>query len=230
MIPKKRAAYSRGQPNPPSSLSELSNQHHGGMGLATISKPLLSNKEVPIWYSQSYIYTGYRPVRGSTTFCFQSLAYLHNETVNIYSHLIPAAVAAAFAFMASSYFSTNFPAATRADRLIVQIYLGTSLACFAISSLYHTFLCHSLYYFDLWVKLDYITILLQILGSFISGIYVSFYCEPGLRKLHWSIVCALQLRLQVVALSNWFTDRVNIPCHSAYRAKSPAANTQMAPT
>jgi adiponectin receptor len=148
----------------------------------------LSNKEVPLWYTQPFIHTGYRPVMNSVKFCFQSLTYMHNESVNIYSHLVPAIVALVAALVVPWYFRTNFPKASRQDRLIFEIYLSTSVICFTTSSLYHTLLCHSQPYFNLWVRIDYVAILVQILGSFISGIYLGFYCEPWLQKLHWSMV------------------------------------------
>lgn len=70
----------------------------------------------------------------------------------------------------------------------MRMYLATSATCFATSALYHTLLCHSERYRDLWVRCDYAAIVLQILGSFVSGIYVGFYCEPGLRGVYWSMV------------------------------------------
>ncbi|KAK4187426.1 HlyIII-domain-containing protein [Podospora australis] len=105
---------------------------------------LLNNTEVPDWYTDPYLITEYRPVTHSVRFCFESLAYLHNETVNIYSHLIPAVISVLFATPTAAYFQREFPAATRGDRLI--------------------------------------------LGSFVSGIYIGFYCEPKFQRLYWSMI------------------------------------------
>lgn len=73
----------------------------------THSRPrLLNSEDVPTWYAHNaYIRTGYRPVTPSALLCFRSLAYLHNETVNIYSHLIPAMVA--FIFILRLFFPTS---------------------------------------------------------------------------------------------------------------------------
>ena len=168
----------------------VSRAREGGSAGATEPEPrqLLSNTQIPLWYTDSFILTGYRPVTHSVKLCFNSLTYLHNETVNIYSHLIPAFCAVGFASLLSSYFRATFPKATRGDRLAFEVYLATSVVCFAVSSLYHTLLCHSRYYRDLWVRLDYVAIVFQILGSFVSGIYIGFYCEPHLQKLYWSMV------------------------------------------
>lgn len=150
---------------------------------------LLNRDEVPSWYGHNpYIRTSYRPVTPSISRCLSSLLYLHNETVNVYSHLIPATIALLGNGLLYVYFSASFPDATWADQLVFHIYLTTSVICFGISSAYHTFLCHSARYTDLWGRLDYVAIVFQILGSFISGIYIGFYCEPHLQKLYWSMV------------------------------------------
>lgn len=150
---------------------------------------LLNRDEIPSWYGHNqYIRTSYRPVTPSISRCLSSLLYLHNETVNVYSHLIPATIALLGNGLLYAYYSTSVPDATWVDQLVFHIYLTTSVICFGISSAYHTFLCHSARYTDLWGRLDYVAIVFQILGSFISGIYIGFYCEPHLQKLYWSMV------------------------------------------
>ncbi|KGO71473.1 Hly-III-like protein [Penicillium italicum] len=96
---------------------------------------LLNHDEVPLWYGHNpYIRTSYRPVTPSISRCLSSLLYLHNETVNVYSHLIPATIALLGNWLLYVYFSTSFPQATWADQLVFHIYLTTSVSCFGISS------------------------------------------------------------------------------------------------
>lgn len=46
-------------------------------------------EEMPSWYvSDSYLKTGYRRITNSVRGCLLSLSYLHNETMNVYTHLI----------------------------------------------------------------------------------------------------------------------------------------------
>jgi adiponectin receptor len=154
---------------------------------------LHSSDEVPSWYAHNaYILTGYRPVTHSLQSCIRSLAYTHNETVNIYSHLVPAALALLCNYCFGSYFPSRFPQASWADQLVFHIYLSTSTICFGTSSAYHTLLCHSEHCAVLWSRLDYVGIIFQILGTFVSGIYVGFYCEPNLQKLYWAMVSKSQ--------------------------------------
>ncbi|KAL5355909.1 hemolysin-III channel protein Izh2 [Aspergillus floccosus] len=162
---------------------------------------LLNNHEVPLWYAQNgYILTSYRPVTPSARLCLQSLAYLHNETVNIYSHLVPAVVALLANYLLTEYFASRFPHASWRDQLVFHIYLTTSVMCFGVSSAYHTLLCHSALFADLWARLDYAAITVQILGSFISGIYIGFYCEPHLQRTYWSMISLLSLLTAYVVL------------------------------
>lgn len=52
---------------------------------------LLKFNELPPWQQDNhYILTKYRPESNSYFKCFQSLLYLHNESVNIHSHLLGA--------------------------------------------------------------------------------------------------------------------------------------------
>ncbi|KAH6982261.1 adiponectin receptor protein [Ilyonectria sp. MPI-CAGE-AT-0026] len=149
---------------------------------------LLLANELPSWYAHnSFLRTGYRPINGSVRLCANSLRFIHNETVNIYSHLIPAAIALAGNCFLHRYFRDRYPAAPLADQLAIHVYLMSSLLCFGISSICHTLHCHSEACSGLWDRLDYAAIILQTVGSFVSGIYVTFYCNPGLKELYWTM-------------------------------------------
>lgn len=160
---------------------------------------LLQAGEVPSWLATNpFLLTGYRPVYGSVKLCFESLFFIHNETVNIYSHLIPAMLAGASNYLLHLYWRERYPTASLADQLAIHAYLTTSVFCFGISSIYHTLDCHSQDLSGLWNRLDYAAIILQTVGSFVSGIYVTFYCMPSLQKLYWTMVSLQSLRLGTI--------------------------------
>lgn len=49
--------------------------------------------EIPSWQQDNeYILSGYRQTTGSYKNCLESLKYIHNETVNVYTHVIGAAI------------------------------------------------------------------------------------------------------------------------------------------
>ncbi|PGH05990.1 hypothetical protein GX51_02581 [Blastomyces parvus] len=169
---------------------------------------LLRASQLPSWYAHNaYLLTGYRPITGSVRRCIDSLRTLHNETVNIYSHLLPAALALASNAILHLYFRARYPdegVLELQHRLAVHIYLTTSVLCFGISSVYHTLLCHSEEYAGLWGRMDYVAILLQTIGSFVSGIYVTFDCDPGLRRVYWTMTLTLGTLSAIIVVSPKF--------------------------
>lgn len=180
---------------------------------------LLLASEVPKWYAHnSHLRTGYRPVNESVEICVDSWRFLHNETVNIYSHMIPAAIAIIFNCCLHIYFRELYPNAALQDRLAIHVYLTSSVLCFSISSVYHTLNCHSEAYSDLWARWDYAAIIFQTIGSFVSGVYVTFYCNPWAQLLHWAIVSDLpssfpyNLRI--------YLDYLTIPLHLDRNARN----------
>ncbi|KAK0731915.1 hemolysin-III related-domain-containing protein [Lasiosphaeris hirsuta] len=201
---KKTRVLNRASSQPPRRQLRTKEERLDALVTARGPGKLLSNKQVPSWYSEPLIYSGYRPVNYSVKLCFRSLACLHNETVNIFSHLLPASAALGLSGLVPWFFDAHFPDAVWQDRLVFQTYLATCALCFAVSALYHAFLCHSERYRHLWVRFDYAAILLQILGSFISGIYIGFYCEPVLQRMYWSLIGALSLLSAAVVLNPRF--------------------------
>ncbi|KAI1260758.1 mPR-like GPCR protein [Xylariaceae sp. FL1019] len=155
---------------------------------------LLRASELPSWaIDNPFLRTGYRPISASMKRCVDSLLHVHNETINIYSHLIPAVIAFAGNYFLHIYFQKHYPAAPVIDRLAIHIYLTTSLICFAISSIYHTLCCHSQTYSAFWLRWDFAGITLQITGSLVSGIYMAFYCQPRLQQLYWTMTIVFGL-------------------------------------
>lgn len=165
--------------------------HHISSNHATSQKKpdLITYDELPTWYKDNeYIIGGYRPESFSTSACFASLSYMHNETVNIYTHMIPAIVFLfAQAFMLV-LLRQEFPEAKPLDYIVFSFFLLSACVTMSLSFLYHTLMNHSMGVSYLWLRLDYVGILALILGDFISGIRVGFYCEPTLQKIYWSMV------------------------------------------
>ena len=166
-------------PPSPAENKTSSNNDHG----------LLSYDEIPPWYQDNdCIRHGYRPVMNDIRTCFESWTYLHNETANIYSHLLPALLAVVSQSFIYKSFSWYYPQATTRDYLIVAFHLCTTSICFGVSAFYHTLMNHSAHFSDLWGRIDYTGIIILILGDFVSGIYVGFYCEPILQNTYWTMV------------------------------------------
>jgi adiponectin receptor len=151
---------------------------------------LCSFDELPEWHQDNhFILHGYRPVSNSVRASWESWFHLHNETVNIFTHLIPAIYCLAAEGLITQYFAFHYPKSTNGDRIVFAFFILTVTICFGMSATYHTLMNHSDSVSHLWLRIDFVGIILHTLGNFISGIYVVFYCEPTLQKVYWTMVC-----------------------------------------
>ncbi|CAM1506544.1 Fc.00g061850.m01.CDS01 [Cosmosporella sp. VM-42] len=176
---------------------------------------LLSIQEIPEWYGENpYIHSGYRAVSSAIRPCFESWLYLHNQTVNIFTHLVPGIIALLLNLAFLLVFAQWYPDATVADRAVFHVYLTACSLCFGASATYHTLLCHSHEVADLWVRLDYVSISVLILASFVPGLYMGFYCEPGLLRGYLAMILSMGLINAYLSLhdrygaKDWLTSRL----------------------
>ncbi|OTB18223.1 hypothetical protein K445DRAFT_55233, partial [Daldinia sp. EC12] len=119
--------------------------------------------------------------------CLHSWSYLHNETVNIFTHVVGAVI---FLALPLYVFRTEIPprykVATTADILVCSIYFLGVGVCFTLSTMFHTFMCHSEAVYSLGVKLDYQGIILLIWGANIALVYYSMPCDFSGRVAYWT--------------------------------------------
>ncbi|KAK3293281.1 mPR-like GPCR protein [Chaetomium fimeti] len=149
---------------------------------------LLSFDELPEWQQDSgYIRHGYRPISGSAQVSFSSWSYLHNESVNIYSHLIPGIAFLLGEWYIQQYLASRYSTVTATDYLIFTFFLLTAVICLGLSTIYHTLLNHSHKVEQLCLQLDLVGIAFLTVGDFISGIRMVFYCESLQRNIYWSM-------------------------------------------
>lgn len=150
---------------------------------------LLSYDEIPEWHQDNdFIRHGYRPESNSTQGCFASWLYLHNETVNIHSHLIPGVLFLVGQGAIYQYLRTRYHMATIGDHLIFAFFLLTAATCLGMSATYHTLMNHSIDVSHLWLRLDFVGIIVLTLRDFVSRIYMVFYCELDLQRIYWAMV------------------------------------------
>ncbi len=149
---------------------------------------LLRYDQIPAWHQDNeHILSGYRPESNSSYRCFASWGHLHNETVNIYTHLVPSIISLACQAVAARALVVRYPNSTIGDRLIFAFFFLTASTCLGMSATYHTLMNHSATVSSLWLRLDYVGIIILTLGDFVSGIYLVFYCEPTLQKVYWAM-------------------------------------------
>jgi adiponectin receptor len=114
---------------------------------------LLSWDEIPKWQQfvfstptyftkaynhrdNEYILWGYRPVSGSFKGSLGSLVHVHNETVNIFSHLFGALLFFTLPFIVYHEIYLRYPSASPADIAVFSTFFFGVAICFLLSSTY----------------------------------------------------------------------------------------------
>jgi adiponectin receptor len=144
---------------------------------------------VPHWQQDNhYIRASYRKPSGSYRRSFASLFHIHNETVNIYTHLFPALAAVPCAFALYKILQPRYGRATKSDVVVFICFFSGAILCLGMSATYHTISNHSPRVNKLGNQLDYVGIVLLITGSFIPSIYYGFWCDSILQSIYWIMV------------------------------------------
>lgn len=153
-------------------------------------------EDLPAWQRDNhFIQTGYRPASASFKRSFASLAYLHNESVNIYSHLVGAVVFSLSGAVLYTAIKSRYETAAPSDILAFSLFFAGAALCLGMSGTYHTISNHSPTVAKFGNKLDYVGIVCLITGSFIPSIFYGFYCHPHQQEFYWTMVGTLSSAL-----------------------------------
>ena len=180
--------------DPPSTMRNRRNSKPSG---SRSSKPdgdqqLLDWSELPNWRRDNhYIHTAYRPLTGSFLTSFSSLFYMHNESLNVYTHLVGAALFALLATRYPLFLPASSTTITSADSIVFTFFFAGAVVCLGISSLFHLFSNHSREVCTRGNQADYVGIVILITGSFVPSVFYGFYCEAFLQKTYWGMVSSL---------------------------------------
>ncbi|KAK4289845.1 hypothetical protein Pmani_037218 [Petrolisthes manimaculis] len=163
-----------------------------------------------------YIRKGYRSTLDLTQ-CLYSILWCHNETVNIWTHVFGFGVfVCLFVYDAVVVFGQL--RGTHHDALVVTFVLLSFMLCMLLSSLYHTFNCHSQETYTRWLTYDIFGISTSFLAIFLSGLYYGFWCPEtiGVRYIYVILVCGLFVAAMIFLLtprllgSEWDLIRVGL--------------------
>ncbi|KAF9543298.1 hypothetical protein EC957_001025 [Mortierella hygrophila] len=139
------------------------------------AKRLLRFEELPKeWQSNPYILTGYRFL-SSKRQCLWSIFKIHNETCNIWTHMLGLIGLIGLGL----YIHTTFlHQGTVWDHAVFLFFFLAASKCLICSTLYHTFLCHSrLPVMRCAATLDYIGIGVLITASVMATLHYGFFCD-----------------------------------------------------
>ena len=113
--------------------------------------------DLPTWLQDNqHIHSGYRPASNSYRKSLASLTHLHNESVNIYTHLVGAGLALLAAVYAYAALRPRYEQATRQDAWVFACFFGGAVACLGMSAAYHTVSNHSERVARMGNRLDYL--------------------------------------------------------------------------
>lgn len=141
--------------------------------------------------SNPHIHSGYRMNHKSPADVLKSIFSLHNETLNIWSHLVPAIVMCSW--LVNSYDTVG---------AMLKCYTIACVFLFIASSVYHLFKCQNQHTYDLCLKLDFSGIVAVIASSFLAGIYYGFHCFPKIRNFFLVVTGAINAFLMYVAVGD----------------------------
>lgn len=160
----------------------------------------VSLREVPEWQRDNrYILSGYRPEKADYKAILVSLTFAHNETCNVYTHLIGAFLLPLVAAATMRYLDEpRFVDVMSMDYFVFGVFFLSAEICLILSTLFHLMGCHSHAAEQFWHGLDMLGIIICIVGTFFSGINFIFLCEGGLQYVHWGIVSFFLSRQLVV--------------------------------
>ncbi|KAF2445063.1 HlyIII-domain-containing protein [Karstenula rhodostoma CBS 690.94] len=161
--------------------------------------------ELPAWQQDNhYIVSGYRPATNSYNKSFASIGHIHNETVNIWTHLVGALLALVGSAVTYQTLGPRYESATREDVQVFGCYFLGAIACLGMSATYHTISNHS-HEVAIWGnKLDYLGIVFLIWGSFIPVLYYAFQSEPQLMKTYATMITTLAAGTSIVSVHHKF--------------------------
>ena len=165
----------------------------------------------PFCYSVSlnrykYITGGYRPVPSSLRECVASIFQLHNETVNIWTHVVGTMI---FVVLLRNLLATGeisggqLLSGSRGMQLndrstpmpgsdvpVLAVYLLSGIICFLLSAVYHTVTSASDAIVRLAERADQLGILGLMLGSNFPMIYFGFFNHPDIILLYTAVSLA----------------------------------------
>ncbi|KAF2681642.1 mPR-typeG-protein-coupled receptor [Lentithecium fluviatile CBS 122367] len=155
---------------------------------------LLRWNEIPAWYQDNdYILSGYRAVSNSFRESIKSVLQIHNETVNIHSHLIGSILFFTLPYIIYENLRPRYDTASTADIVVWSTFFFGVAICFLLSSTFHIFNNHSEQVHKFGNQLDYLGIVILMWGSTIPCVYYGFFCTPSLQKTYYTLVSTLAL-------------------------------------
>ncbi|CAK0827501.1 unnamed protein product [Prorocentrum cordatum] len=145
---------------------------------------LLKSAEVPEHQKQPYILCGYRQAPAGPCGLLATMFMLHNETVNMWTHLFGSLYAVGMGVHLVSTLDYDDHGAIEAEARWVLALVFTTAVCLLASFAYHLCNCTDQRVCQCMHKMDQTGIVCLIIMSYFSGISLFYRCFPRLRLFY----------------------------------------------
>lgn len=171
---------------------------------------LFKYEQIPEYLRSEYVISGYR-CHYNFWDTFLSLFKIHNESFNIWSHLV-----GFFIFLGLTIWAYNtwLLDATYAERAHFTIFSISAMIQMLNSTIFHWFGCMGRHTFSAVAKLDYSGICVLIVGSCFPVLYHIFQCRPNLMVFYMGLMTILGGITLTISWLPWF----DAPQYSTLRA------------
>lgn len=172
--------------------------------------------ELDEWQQDNhFIRSGYVKETNTLSGCLHSLLYLHNETVNIYSHLIPSSIILLSVWYYLEYHLPMYDNYLGEwEKVNFFQFAAAATACMLMSSIFHCIKSHSHKVCKAGNQLDYFGIIILITCSLISVMLFAFYDQPFWKYSFIAIFLVLGSVCTVVTLHPQFATPTYRPLRS----------------
>ncbi|KAI1780110.1 hemolysin-III related-domain-containing protein [Hypoxylon cercidicola] len=171
--------------------------------------------DLPSWRRDNhFIVSGYRTESNSYWRSFTSLFYMHNESVNIWTHLLGALFFPILGAWLYHIIAPRYASADGSDVLVFACFFAGAVLCLGMSATYHAISNHSAEVSKWGNKLDYSGIVFLIVGSFVPALYYGLFCLPELMTVYLYGIFLLGLGCGVVS----WVEKFRTPLWRPYRA------------
>ncbi|ELU02271.1 hypothetical protein CAPTEDRAFT_138960 [Capitella teleta] len=184
---------------------------------APVQIQLFNYNEVPHFLKGNPYVTGGYPSLPSLHLCMRSLLAWTNETVNVWSHLLGFLVFLGLCLWDNIVWMPSINGSFT-DRVILTIGLLCYQFCMLASTGYHLFRCHSETACNKWLALDLTGISVGLLGCYLPGIHLGFYCLSVWRDVYLLVIGGLFVAVFIFQTQpkyysdNWFRRRLVLYC------------------
>lgn len=154
---------------------------------------LLDDTEIPVAQKSPFIISGYRPKPRGWCDLFFTIFTLHNESGNIWTHLIGCGYFVSVGVQLLLDLSADY--ALQGDAVWLVLLVMASAYCLFASFTYHLCTCTANSVRDCTHKMDLSGIVVLIAMSYFAGIALGYRCYPRLRCFYLVYAACISLLL-----------------------------------